>query len=115
VTRFVSSTAAVLLCAVMIQAQARLTGTWQGETDGGASLVLELKVKGSELTGALTRNGQRTTLTDGKVAKNTFTFKATLNERSESFSGALEKEDIRIWLDRQGPSKAVTLKRASAR
>jgi hypothetical protein len=108
---------AVLTVLVMTAAiaEAGLTGTWQGETDGGASIVLELTVNKTALTGTLIRDGKSTPLSEGKVAKNTFTFKATLNERTEGFSGELAGEQIRIWLDRQGPSKAIVLTRAKSR
>lgn len=111
-TRLLSLAATVLLCAVIAQAQSRLAGRWTGETDGGASLELDLAVKAGVLTGTLVRNGQETKLSDGKASEKTFSFKATLNERTDSFSGALEGEQLKVWLDRQGPAKAVTLKRA---
>lgn len=108
------TTALVLACAVMAAAQSTLTGKWQGDTDGGAALVLDVTVKGETLTGTLTRNDQSSPLSDGKVTKNTFTFKATLNERTDTFSGELKGDEIHIWLDRQGPSKAVVLTRVKA-
>ena len=108
-------TAALLLtCTVMAAAQAApstLTGKWQGDTDGGAALALDLTVKGDALTGTVTRNGQSTPLSEGKVTKNTFAFKATLNERAEGFAGEWKGDEIRIWLERQGPSKAIVLTR----
>jgi hypothetical protein len=111
-----SSIAAILLTfAITAHGEAGLTGTWQGETDGGASIVLDLVVKGTALTGTLVRNGQSTPLAEGKVSKNTFTFNATLNERTEAFSGELAGEQIKIWLDRQGSSKAILLNRTKSR
>lgn len=110
-TRPLSLAATVLLCAVIVQAQSGLAGRWTGETDGGASLELDLAVKANVLTGTLVRNGQETKVTDGKVSEKTFFFKATLNEKTEAFSGVLEGEQLKVWLDRQGPTKAVTLKR----
>ena len=79
-----------------------------------AALVLDVTVKGETLTGTLTRNDQSSPLSDGKVTSNTFTFKATLNERTETFSGEHKGDEIRIWLERQGPSKAVVLTRVKA-
>jgi hypothetical protein len=64
------------------------------------------------LTGALVRNGQSATLSDGKASRNTFSFKATVNEQTEGFSGELEGDEIKIWMDRQGPSNAIVLRRA---
>jgi hypothetical protein len=110
------TTALLLACTVIAAAQSgtvatTMTGKWQGDTDGGAALLLDVTVKGETLTGTLTRNGQGSPLAEGKVVKSTFSFKATLNERTESFSGEHKGDEIRIWLDRQGPGKAVVLTR----
>lgn len=105
----------VLLAPVGIHGQSGLSGKWEGETDGGASIVLDLTVKDAALTGTLTRNGHSTSLTDGKVSKNTFTFKATLNEKIEGFSGELEGDRLRVWLDRQGATKAVVFTRVKSK
>lgn len=110
----IASAAAIALSASVVHAQASLTGKWQGETDGGASLVLDLTVKGTAVAGTLERNGQSTTITEGKVEKDMITFKATLNERAESFSGRLEKDRLKLWLERQGPEKAVVLMRVKS-
>ena len=91
--------------------QSPMTGKWQGDTDGGAALLLDVTVKGETLTGTLTRNGQGTPLSEGKISKNAFSFKATLNDRTEGFSGEYKGDEIRVWLDRQGPEKAVVLTR----
>jgi hypothetical protein len=45
------------------------------------------------------------------VSKNTFTFKATLNDQTEGFTGELVRDKIKMWLDRQGPARAAVLKR----
>ena len=108
------TTTLLLACTVIAAAQSTLTGKWQGDTDGGAALVLDVTVKGETLTGTLTRNGQSSPLSEGKVAKNTFSFKATLNEKAEGFSGELKGDEIHIWLERQGPSKTVVLARVKA-
>ena len=108
------ATALLLACTALASAQSTLTGKWQGDTDGGAALALDLTVKGDVLTGTLTRNGQSTPLSEGTVIKNTFAFKATLNERSEGFAGEWKGDEIRIWLERQGPSKAIVLSRVKA-
>ena len=112
--RTLFTTAILLACTAMAGAQSTMTGKWQGDTDGGATLALDVTVKGETLTGTLTRNDQSSPLADGKVTKNTFTFKATLNERTETFSGEHKGDEIRIWLERQGPSKAVVLTRVKA-
>ncbi|MGH9308783.1 MAG: hypothetical protein ACRD1U_05390 [Vicinamibacterales bacterium] len=94
------------------RAQDGLNGTWEGETGSGSSIVLTLAVKGTSLTGTIVRNGESTALTDGKASKNTFTFKATLSDQAEGLSGELAGDEIRIWLDRQGRSRAIVLRRA---
>jgi hypothetical protein len=104
---------AIVLTASLAQAQDKhtLTGTWEGETRNGASIALTLSVKDTALTGTLVRNEQSTPITDGKVSKNTFTFKATLNDQAEGFSGEVAGDEMKIWLDRQGPSTAIVLRR----
>ena len=112
--RTLFTTALLIACAAIAGAQSgqsTMTGKWQGDTDGGAALLLDVTVKGETLTGTLTRNGQGTPLSEGKISKNTFSFKATLNERTEGFSGEYKGDEIRVWLDRQGPEKAVVLTR----
>ncbi len=112
--RLVAISAIALMGATAALAEPALTGKWQGETDGGASILLDLTVKGTTLTGTLTRNGHTAQLSEGKVSKNTFTFRATLNDRTEGFSGQLEDDRVKIWLDRQGESKAITLTRVTS-
>jgi hypothetical protein len=113
--RFLAIAVIVSTCVCAAQAAVQdkdvLSGTWEGETRGGASLVLTLAVKGTALTGTLVRDGQSAALSDGKVTKNTFTFKAALNERLEEFSGEGAGDEIKIWLDRQGASTAIVLRR----
>ena len=112
-TRPIAAVAAIVLtCSMVVHAQAALTGKWQGETHAGAEIVLDLTVKGTALTGTLTRNGVSTPLSEGRISKNTFTFKAKLSDQIEEFSGELADSQIKVWLDRQGVSTAVVLKRA---
>ena len=110
--RFVFVAAIVLTCSLVADAQATLTGKWQGETSNGTALALDLVVEEATLTGTLTREGVSTPLTEGKVSKNTFTFKAKINEQTEAFSGELTGDQLKVWLDRQGPSRAAVLQRA---
>lgn len=105
------TTALLLACTTLAAAQSTLTGKWQGSTDGGASILLDLTVKGDALTGTLTRDGQSSPLSEGKVTKNTFSFKATLNDKAEALTGEMKGEELRVWLDRQGPEKAVVFTR----
>jgi hypothetical protein len=72
---------------------------------------LDLKVKGTTLTGTLTRNGQSAPLSDGKVSRDSFTFKARLNDQMEGFSGEYAGDQLKIWLDRQGRESAIVLTR----
>jgi hypothetical protein len=110
-TRLGSVAAMAVLCVITTLAQASLTGTWQGETPNGAQLVLDLTAKESAVTGSLTRDGQTAPVSDGKVSKSTFTFSAQVNDRTEKFSGELAGDEIKLWLDRQGPERAIVLKR----
>jgi hypothetical protein len=106
--------ALVLACTAAVAAQSPLAGKWQGETPGGSSLALELVVKDTALTGTLTREDEKSAITDGKVTKDTFTFKATIGGQTEGFAGELKGEELRIWLERQGPAKAVTMTRVKS-
>ena len=109
--RVLTGAAIALVLAAVVHAQATLTGKWQGETQNGSQIVLDLTATETELSGTLTRNGQPTPITDGKVSKNNFTFKATLGDETEGFTGGLDGDQIRVWLDRQGPERAVVMNR----
>jgi hypothetical protein len=63
------------------------------------------------VTGTLVRSGQTAVIEDGTVSKNQFTFRATLNDQAERLSGEVSGDEIKIWLDRQGPSSAIVLTR----
>lgn len=109
--RFALVAAIVLACSPAAQAQATLTGKWLGETSNGTAITLDLAVEGTALTGTLTRNGASTPLSEGKVSKNTFTFKAKINDQIEGFSGELTGDQLKVWLDRQDASRAAILER----
>jgi hypothetical protein len=96
---------------VLAQAQHALNGSWQGETRNGSTIVLNLEVKAETLSGTLTRNGEPTTLQDGKVSDQQFSFKATINDQTEAISGELAGDAIKVWMDRQGAESAITLRR----
>ncbi len=91
--------------------QAAITGKWQGETRNGLQVVLDLTVTDTALTGTLTRDGTPSTIRDGQVSRNAFTFKAMLGDQDEGFRGELAGDQITVTLDRQGPAGAVILKR----
>jgi len=105
--------AVVLVWTAITHAQTALTGTWHGRTPNGFDVVLELTATEGALTGTLTRDGRPSTITNGKVAKDTFTFNALLDDEPETFTGHIGADEITVWLDRQGPSKAVTFRRAA--
>lgn len=101
-----------LFVTVVALAQQGLTGSWEGETPNGARIVLNLKAERDTVTGTLTRNEESTPISDGKVTKNTFTFKATMNGVVETFAGEWTGDDLKAWLERQGPERPVVLRRA---
>ena len=110
-----SITIAVVLAAV-VHAQAKLSGKWEGETKSGSPIVLDVKATETALTGTLTVDGKPTTIDDGKVTKNRFTFNATIDDgggrnHTEGFTGELAGDQITLWLDQQGPSSGAVLKR----
>jgi len=109
-TSLATAAAIVLVWALGQTGEATLTGKWQGETGSGASIALDLTATGTALTGTLTRDGQSSKLSDGKITGNTFTFKATLSDKDEAFSGERKGDELHVWLDRQGPAKAVVFK-----
>lgn len=100
---------------VLTRVQPELTGKWQGTTKNGFHIDLDLIATGGTLTGTLTRNGEPTKITDGKVSTNTFTFKATLGEQTEAFTGEMAGAEVTVWLDRQGRDRAAILKRVNLR
>ena len=101
----------VLLC-VMAQAQTGLSGKWTESTPSG--LNAELDQSHGHLAGRhLHGPGSPATITDGKVTKNSFTFKANLEGQPEGFSGELNGDAIVLWRDRNGKVDALTLKRAA--
>jgi hypothetical protein len=94
------------------RADASLPGTWQGETRNRAKVTLVLVVNEVRVTGTFSRNDQTTEIKEGKIAANTFTFQATFNDRTERFMGEFTKDELRLWMERQGRDSAIVLKRA---
>lgn len=103
---------AVLLC-VMAQAQTDLSGKWSETTTSGLNAELDIKATATTLTGTFSVRARPMTITDGKVTKNTFTFKAALEGQPEGFSGELNGDSIVLWRDRNGKVDALTLNRAT--
>jgi hypothetical protein len=109
--RILTATTIALALAAAAHSQTELTGKWQGKTPNGFEIVFDLTATETKLTGTFTREGQTITIADGKVSKNTFTFKATLNDQTEGFTGELDGDQITVWMDRQGRERAAILKR----
>jgi hypothetical protein len=103
----------VLLLCVMGQAQTGLSGKWTETTPSGLNAELDLKATDTAITGTFTVRARPLTITDGKVTKNTFTFKAALEGQPEGFSGELNGDAIVLWRNRKGKGDALTLKRAT--
>lgn len=95
----------------VVHAQSPVAGTWRGKTPNGFQLELDLTATDKALTGTLTRDHQPIAITDGKVSNNTFTFRATMNDQKEPFTGEVDGDQIKLWMDRQGPAMAAVLKR----
>jgi hypothetical protein len=109
--RTLAATTIALLFALGVQAQATLTGKWEGKTKGGSKVALDLTANKTTLTGTLTEDGGTLTIADGKVSKNTFTFTVTLGDRTEVFSGKFAGDEMSIWMERRGPESAAILTR----
>jgi hypothetical protein len=105
--------ALLLLLIAPVSAQSPLTGKWEGKTPNNFEMVLELSAKDGVLTGTFTRNGESAELTDGRVSKDTFTFQVAFNGQTARMTGELRGDEIRIWMDQQGPTRATTLKRTN--
>ena len=103
----------VLLLCVMAQAQTDLSGKWTETTPSGLNAELDVKATETSMTGTFTVRGRPLTISDAKVTKNTFTFKAALEGQPEGFSGELNGDSMVLWRDKNGKVDAVTLKRAA--
>src|SRR5262245_17297900 len=96
---------------VIAQAQGGLSGKWTETTPSGLNAELDLKATEAAVTGTFTVRGRPMTISDGKVTKNAFTFKAALEGQPEGFSGELNGDSIVLWRDKNGKGDALTLKR----
>lgn len=106
-----AAVAFAFLLVMAARADDSLPGKWQGETRNQAKVTLVLIVNEVTVTGTFGRNDQTAEIKEGKVAANTFTFQASLNDRTERFTGEFTKEELRLWMDRQGRDSAIVLKR----
>jgi len=100
----------VLLC-VLAQAQTDLSGKWSETTPSGLNAELDIKATATTLTGTFSVRARPMTITDGNVTKNTFTFVASLSGTPETIEGAVENDEMKAWLTRQGPERTAVLKR----
>jgi len=112
--RIARCVALALALPALLAAQTALTGKWQGKTGGSSqAIVLDVTAKGTALTGTLTVNGETSKIAEGKVSKDTFTFKATLEGRAnEGFTGEVGTDQVRLWPDSLGADRAVVLTRS---
>lgn len=111
---FISVLPLLLMFGLEARAQSGLSGQWQETTNSGLSAELNLNATETTLSGTFTIRARPMTISDGKVTKNTFTFKAAMGEQPEGFSGEFNGDLIVLWRDRNGKGDAVTLKRAPA-
>jgi len=107
--------AIAFLLAAAIGAQSALTGQWQGTTVNGTPVALDLVAKDTVITGTLTRAEETVQISDGRVTKTGFVFKARLGDETEALTGEFEGDRMRVWLDRQGPERAATFTRVKAK
>jgi hypothetical protein len=97
-------------CVLAVHAQAGLAGKWQGETGSGRLVVLDLRVKGQQLTGSFTLGEQTADISDGQVGDKTFSFKVTIEGRSPLMSGEMAGDQVKLSVE--GVPNPVMLKRA---
>ena len=110
--RVLTSSVVAVLLATAVYAASALTGKWEGTTGNGSQVVLDLTATETTVAGTVTRNGETFKISDGKVSKNTFTFKVTLNDKLEALTGELAGDEIKVWMDSRGPAEStVVLKR----
>lgn len=108
--RLLSATAGLTIaCAVLVQGQDVLTGTWEGETGQGRLIALEIKADGDQLTGMLTIDRRGSNISEGKVTGKTFSFKASLDGSTRVFTGELIGDEVRLTVE--GARSPATLRR----
>lgn len=95
----------------LLHAAESVEGKWRGETQGKTTITMDLAAKETELTGIITRKDSQIKIEAGKIAGNTLTFRALIQDRTEAFTAEFTKDEIRLWMDRLGKESAMTLKR----
>lgn len=112
--RIVVGMALTFVLSGLVAAQQGLSGKWEGLTPNRAPLVLDLAVKGPDVSGTMTVGEEKSPVENGRISKNRFTFRVAMGGGAEAFTGELAGDEIKIWMDDRGPAAAVTLKRAAA-
>jgi hypothetical protein len=84
---------------VCVDAQSGIAGRWQGETGNGRKVVLDLNVKGQQLTGTFTLGQQTVDITEGRVTDKAFSCKITIEGRSPTVSGELVGEQVKLTVE----------------
>jgi hypothetical protein len=107
--RILTGTTLVFWLAVIIHAQASLTGRWQGETVNRRPVTLDLKAEGSQLTGTITLVKEPAAISDGRIDKNTFSFKATVEGKTATFTGENAGDEVTLLVE--GAKNRLILKR----
>jgi hypothetical protein len=102
---------ASVVCAtcVVLHAESGFAGKWQGATESGRPVALDLKVNGQQLTGKLTLARQIADITDGKAEEKTFSFKATVDSRTITITGRLAGDQLEMTVE--GVANPLMLKR----
>jgi hypothetical protein len=98
-----------VFCVAVTHGQATLTGRWEGSTNLGRQVVLDVKASDQQLTGTFVLDKQSAEIRDGKTAGKTFSFAVSLGGRTASFTG--EVTDDSMELTPQGGAAPVVLKR----
>lgn len=97
------------VCALAAQTASGFAGTWQGETATGRRIVLDVTVKGSQVTGTFTLVQQTVEITDAKVDDKTLSFTVALEGRTPMIAGELVGKQLKLVVD--GVSNPVLLTR----
>jgi hypothetical protein len=98
-----------VFCIAVAHGQTTLTGRWEGSTNLGRQVVLDVKASGEQLTGTFVLDKQSAEIRDGKTSGKTFSFAVNLGGRTASFTG--EAMDDSMQVTPQGGAAPVALKR----
>ncbi len=98
-----------LLLSTALVAQDALTGRWEGETESGRLVQLNVKTVQKALTGTITIDKKPATISEGTVTKEKFSFKAPMGGHLVLFSGRVAKDEVE--LKHEGARNPVVLKR----